>query len=129
MPFGLKNAGAVYCRLVAKIMQDLGLHSVVHYLDDILIHTGGVDEHIASLKAVLEAHRTAGIKLKPSKTLLFQEQVDFLGFQVSSRGIQPTEKYVESIKNFQAPRTGKELASLLARRFQPFSCRGHRLAV
>ena len=54
MPFGLKNAGAVYCRLVAKIMQDLGLHSVVHYLDDILIHTRGVDEHIDSLEAVLE---------------------------------------------------------------------------
>ena len=52
--------------------------------------------HIASL----EAHRTAGIKLKPSKTLLFQEQVEFLGFQVSSRGIQPMEKYVENIKNF-----------------------------
>ena len=113
MPFGLKNAGAVYCRLVAKIMQDLGLQSVVHYLDNILIHTKGVDEHIDSLKAVLEAHRTAGIKLKPSKTLLFQKQVDFLGFQVSGRGIQPTDKYVENIKNFQAPRTGKELASLL----------------
>ena len=90
-------------------MQDLGLHSVVH----ILIHTRGVDEHIDSLEAVLEAHRTAGIKLKPSKTLLFQKQVDFLGFQVSGRGIQPTDKYVENIKNFQAPRTGKELASLL----------------
>ena len=54
MPFRLKNAGAVYCRLLAKIMQDLGLQSVVHYLDDILIHTKGVDEHIDSLEAVLE---------------------------------------------------------------------------
>ena len=109
MPCGLKYAGAAYCPLVAKIMQDLGLQSVVHYLADILIHTKGVDEHIDSL----EAHRTAGIKLKPSKTLLFQKQVDFLGFQVSGRGIHPTDKYVENIRNFQAPRTGKELASVL----------------
>ena len=82
-------------------------------MDIKLVHTKGVDEHIDSLEAVLEAHRTAGIKLKPSKTLLFQKQVDFLGFQVSGRGIQPTDKYVENIKNFQAPQTGKELASLL----------------
>ena len=53
------------------------------------------------------------IKLKPSKTLLFQKQVDFLGFQVSGWGIQPTDKYVEYIKNFQAPQTVKELSSHL----------------
>ena len=82
-------------------------------MDIKLVHTKGMDEHIDSLKAVLEAHRTAGIKLKPSKTLLFQKQVDFLVFQVSGQSIQPTDKYVENIKNFQAPRTGKELASLL----------------
>ena len=39
MPFGLRNAGAVYSRLVAQIMDNLGLQSVAHYLDDILIHT------------------------------------------------------------------------------------------
>ena len=89
------------------------LQSVVHYLDDILIHTKGVDKHIDSLEAVLKAHRTAGIKLKPTKTLLFQNQVDYLGFQVSGRDIQPMDKYVENIRNFQAPRTGKELASVL----------------
>ena len=89
------------------------LQSVVHYLDDILIHTKGVDKHIDSLEAVLKAHRTAGIKLKPTKTLLFQNQVDYLGFQVSGRDIQPTDKYVENIRNFQAPGTGKELVSLL----------------
>ena len=46
-------------------MQDLGFQFVVHYLDDILIHTKGVNEHTDSLE------------LKPSKTLLFQKQVTF----------------------------------------------------
>ena len=64
-------------------------------------------------KVVLMAHQTAGIKPKPSKTLLFQKQVDFLGFQVSGQGIQPTDKYIENIKNFHVPQTVRELASLL----------------
>ena len=113
MPFGLRNAGPVYCRLVSKVMADLGLASVVHYLDDILIHTVGMDEHMEAIAKVLQAHRSAGILLKPSKTLFFQERVDFLGFQVSGEGIRPTEKHIKSIENMKKPTTGKEVASLL----------------
>ena len=72
MPFGLKNAGAVYCRLVAQIMADLGLELVLFYLDDVLIHTCGMEEHLDSVEKVLRAHLEAGIRLKPSKTLFFQ---------------------------------------------------------
>ena len=68
MPFGLKNAGAVYCRLVANIMADLGLESVAYYLDDVLIHTRELDEHLDVINKVLQAHLDAGIRLKPSKT-------------------------------------------------------------
>ena len=50
MPFGLRNARAVYCRLVAQIMDDLGLQSVSHYHDDILIHTAEVEEHLGSVE-------------------------------------------------------------------------------
>ena len=71
MPFGLKNAGAVYCRLVAQIMDSLGLQSVAHYLDVVLIHTADVNEHIDSVEKVLHAHMKAGIRLKPSKPLFF----------------------------------------------------------
>ena len=83
MPFGLKNAGAVYCRLVAQIMDNLGIQSVAYYLDDIFIHTAKVDKQLDSVEQVLGAHLKAGIRLKPSKTLFFQERVEFLGFVVS----------------------------------------------
>ena len=73
--------GAVYCRLVANIMADLGLDSVACYLDNVLIHTREMDEHLNVIDQVLRAHLEAGIRLKPSKTLFFQEKVDFLGFE------------------------------------------------
>ena len=56
MPFGLRNAGAVYCRLVAQIMDNLGLESVAHFLDDILIHTAEVEEHLECGPGVVGTH-------------------------------------------------------------------------
>ena len=113
MPFGLRNAGAVYCRLVAQIMDNLGLESVAHYLDEFLIHTAEVEGHPHSVDQVLQAHLDAGIRLKPSKTLFFQEKVDFLGFQLSGDGITPTDRYIRTIRDMQPPKTGKEVSSLL----------------
>jgi len=113
MPFGLKNAGAVYCRLVASIMADLGLDSVAYYLDDVLIHTNDMNEHLDAIDQVLRAHLEAGIRLKPSKTLFFQECVDFLGFEVSGAGIKPTKTHTKTIQALQSPTTGKQVASTL----------------
>ena len=47
----------------------LGLALVLHYLDDILIHTAGVGEHLDSVEKVLRALLEAGIRLMPFKTL------------------------------------------------------------
>ena len=94
-------------------MDNLGLESVAHYLDDILIHTADVREHLDSVEKVLRAPLDAGIHSKPSKTLFFQEKVAFLGFQVSGDGIKLTERYICTIRDMQAPNTGKEVTSLL----------------
>ena len=61
MLFGLRNARAVYCQLVAQIMANLRLKSVVHYLDNILNHSVGMDEHADSGEQVLKAYLEAGI--------------------------------------------------------------------
>ena len=93
-------------------MDNLGLELVAHYLNDVLIHTAGVEEHLDSVDKVLQVHLDAGICLKPSKTLFFQEKVDFLGFQVS--GDRITDAYICRIRDMQALKSGKEVASLLA---------------
>ena len=80
-------------------MADLGLDSVAYYLDDVLIHTREMDEHLNVIDQVLRAHLEAGIRLKPSKTLFFQEKVDFLGFEVSGSGIRPTKTHIQSIRS------------------------------
>ena len=63
MPFGLRNAGAMYCRLVKQLLDRLKLEKMVSaYLDDILVHTRTEGEHLHALDKVLGAHVDAGIK-------------------------------------------------------------------
>ena len=46
MPFGLKNAGAAYCRLVHRMINMLGVEGILAYLDDLLIHTQDSETHL-----------------------------------------------------------------------------------
>ena len=79
MPFGLKNAGAAYCRLVQAVVDKINDPGLSAYLDDVILHTGDPDAHVNLLERTLEAHYQSGIKLKAKKTILFEAVVDYLG--------------------------------------------------
>ena len=55
--------------VIAEIMKRSGLDSVCNYLNDILVHTAELEEHLDSIKKVLQALFDTGIRLKPSKML------------------------------------------------------------
>ena len=71
MPFGLKNAGAAYCRLVQKIIDMLGVEGVLAYLDDLLIHTDDLETHLKLSHLVFQAHQESGKMLIAEKTHLY----------------------------------------------------------
>ena len=87
MPFGAKNAGACYNCFVELILQKLRSPYVLSYLDDVIIHTDTINRHLDVLKKMFQVHREGGIRLRASKTHLFQSEVDYLGFQVTAEGI------------------------------------------
>ena len=61
MTFGPKNSGAVYARFVEMLLQKIRSPNIVAYIDDILIFTDDLQQHLAELKSVFEVHRMAGI--------------------------------------------------------------------
>ena len=81
-PFGLRNAGAVYCRLMRMIMQ--GANNVGNYVYDVIAHDKNVDCHIDTLKNLFQRLREANVKVKPSKARLGYFKLEFLGFVVGS---------------------------------------------
>ena len=113
MPFGARNAASCYSRFVQLCLDKLRSPYVMSYLDDIILHTDSLEKHVEELDKVLEMHETAGIKLVPSKTHLFEEEVDYLGFRVGKDGIKMKEDYVQKILDWPSPKSVKELRSWL----------------
>lgn len=113
MPFGLSVSPAVYSRFIAVALNKLGTKEINSYLDDVLVFNNGLNKHADRLRDVFQAHREAGVKLKPSKTLLFREKVEYLGHMLSKDGISMVDAYVDRIMEWPVPTNIKELNTLL----------------
>ena len=55
----------------------------------------------------------AGIKIQPCKTKLFQSEVEYLGHKISKGGVSMIPEYVQRIKDWPVPKSGKEVATFL----------------
>ena len=113
MPFGAKNAGACYSRLVELSIMKLRSPNILAYIDDIICATQDLWQHVKELENVFKMHREAGIKIKAEKTHLIQPEVEYLGYVVSEEGIKMKPSYVEKIIEWPTPRTVKELNTVL----------------
>ena len=72
MPFGLKTADSVYSRFVPMAMAGVAPDKILY---------------LKVLEEVFQKYREVGLMLKPSKTFLFQKEVEYLGHQLSGKGI------------------------------------------
>ena len=88
MPFGLKNAGATYQRLVNKIFKPLIERTMEVYVDDMITKSKIPKEHVKHLEETFGLLRKYKMKLNPEKFAFGVESGKFLGFMVSHRGIE-----------------------------------------
>ena len=121
-PFGLKNAGQDFQRLMDEILGDIP--RVFVYIDDILVASSSLDEHYDDLKNVFTILERHGMVINRAKCVLAQSSVEFLGYRVDKDGITPLPERVDDIRKTPAPTTVKELQSFLGmvnyyRRFLP----------
>src|SRR2546425_13136884 len=77
MPFGVTNGPATFQRLMDLTMTGLNYNICLVYLDDIILMSRTVEEHLDRLVLILERLRKAGLKLKPSKCKLLQKSISF----------------------------------------------------
>jgi hypothetical protein len=113
MPFGLSNAGATFQRLMDMVTSGLNFEVCLVYLDDIIIFSRTVEQHIESLRLVLERLRSAGLKLKPAKCDIMRRSVEFLGHLVSSDGIEPHPDKVSAVTSWPEPTSLRHLRAFL----------------
>ncbi|CAN6557364.1 unnamed protein product [Malus baccata var. baccata] len=86
MPFGLKNVGATYQRVMNAIFHDLIGHSMEVYIDDIMVKSKTEEQHLIDLKQALTRMRIHKLKMNPKKCAFGVRAGIFLGFLVHQRG-------------------------------------------
>ena len=113
MCFGLTNAPATFQRLMESCMGDLNLTECVIYLDDIVIFSKTIEEHVERLEKVLQRLEDAGLKLKASKCKLFQKSLKFLGHVVGEEGVSTDPDKVRCIVEYPVPSSVKDVRSFI----------------
>lgn len=124
MPFGLKNAPAVFQHFINDILEDVLGKFAFCYIDDIIIFSPDLDTHFVHLSEVLNRLRKAHLFAKLEKCEFCVPFLDFLGHRISSDGILMDPKKVSSILEWPIPANVKQLQSFLGlanyyRRFIP----------
>ena len=112
-PFGLKTSPASFQRVMEDVLGELLREQVVVYLDDGILFTDDLSQHLRCLRETLEKYRRHGLKLNPGKCVIGKTEVDFLGHRVSQEGIRPSVSKLEALEQWPTPETSKDLRTIL----------------
>ncbi|CAL9017595.1 unnamed protein product, partial [Prunus brigantina] len=115
MPFGLKNAGATYQRLVNQIFAELIGTSMEVYVDDMLVKSRTANDHLRNLSLMFGKLKQYNMRLNPSKCAFGVASGKFLGFLISQRGIEANPEKIRALIEMRVPKTKKEVQSLTGR--------------
>ena len=116
MPFGLCNATVTFQRLMAHAL--IGVtkkydNLVMCYVDDVVIATPTLEDHIERLDEVFACMKRSGLKCKPSKCEILKDSIKYLGRMVYRHGIRPDPDAVEAVLTWKSPKTEHQLTRFL----------------
>ena len=111
MPFGLKNAGKTFQRFIHEVVQNI--KDVFVYSDEVLVASSDIESHLETLDLLLTRLNEYGLRVNLTKCKWLQATVDFLGFEISSEGIQPLASKIESLIGLEEPKNYKELRRIM----------------
>lgn len=113
MPFGLANSPASFERLMEIVLTGLQWERCLVYLDDVIVFGRSFDETLKNLTVVFERLRSANLKLKPKKCVLFEKEVSYLGHIVSEEGVKCDPGKLNAIKDWPTPTNISDVRSFL----------------
>ena len=113
MPFGLKNAGSTYQRMMTKMFKPQLGKNVEVYIDDMVVKSKLVSEHVMDLTSIFEILREHKLRLNASKCSFGVGSEKFLGYVVTYKGIEVNPDRIKTINNLQPPQNPKEVQKLI----------------
>ena len=103
MPFGLKNVGSTYQRMMTRMFEPQLGKSIEVYEDDMVVKSKVVSEHVGDLRAIFDILREHKLCLNASKCSFGVRSGKFLGYMVTHRGIEVSLDHIKAIHNLQPP--------------------------
>ena len=83
------------------------------YIDDVIIWSKTVADHMQHLQMVLEVLCAASLYLNPKKCWFYQTELDFLRHHISMRGIEANDLKADKILNWPVPKSTTDVCSFL----------------
>lgn len=111
VPYGTKDSMPAFIIALQKLLGDLDFVSC--YVDDVLIHSETLEEHIQHIKIVLDRIRRANMTLNITKSKWCQTEIKYLGLIINSEGCTIDREKIQSILDFKVPQNIKELQSFV----------------
>ncbi|GJZ24479.1 reverse transcriptase domain-containing protein [Tanacetum coccineum] len=112
MPFGLRNAGATYQRLVDKAFHKQIGRNLELYMDDLVIKSRTEDEIVKDIKETFKTLREINMKLNPKKCTFEVEEGMFLGYKVNTKGLKVCPDKVDAVLSLPSPKCLKDVQKL-----------------
>jgi len=109
MPFGLKNAGATYQRLMDRVLTPMIGRNLQAYVDDMVVTSQVKDQHVTDLEELFTIITKYRMKLNPEKCVFGVKAGKFLGFLLSERGIEANPEKCAAILAMRSPISVKEV--------------------
>ncbi|KAK3568931.1 hypothetical protein QTP86_020639 [Hemibagrus guttatus] len=109
MPFGLTNAPAVFQSLINKVFQDILGKWVIAYIDDILVYSTSLEEHVCHVREVLSRLQRHHLFVKPKKCEFHKTMMTFQGYVITRQGVEMDVTKVQAVTEWPSPTTVKEL--------------------
>lgn len=112
-PYGLRNAAATFQRLMEKVLVELRGDFCFVYIDDIIIYSDTLQDHIKHLNTILQRLTQANLTLNMKKCHFFKQQFKFLEHIVSARGVEVDPEKTQAITQYPPPQDLKSLQCFL----------------
>ena len=113
LPQGLRNSPSTFQRCMNTVFSDMLGNTCLIYLDDIIICSESIEEHLQKLRKVFQKLKESGLKLQPKKCHFICPEVEYLGYTLNQDGISPPIKKVDAIKNIPQPKSVRDIQVFL----------------
>jgi hypothetical protein len=111
MPFGLTNAPATFQAYINNVLREYIDVFVCVYIDDILVYSRTLEQHVEHVRKVLHALRKYNLRLKPSKSEFHTQRVKFVGCVMTPGKVEVDPEKIERVKEWPVPSSVKDVQS------------------